>query len=90
VIGGDADVSGSGLDHLQHSMQHTDHGTEGPIRAFSEAAKAVEVAEKLVRAVYEMNDHGKRCFLALPRLELLTPEARAPSESASLVHLPNL
>ena len=56
VIGGDADVSGSGLDHLQHSMQHTDHGAEGPIRAFSEAAKAVEVAEKLVRAVYEMND----------------------------------
>jgi hypothetical protein len=39
-------------------MQHTDYGAEGPILALGEAAKAVKVAEQLVRAVYEMNDHA--------------------------------
>ena len=58
VIGRHTDVSGSRLDHLQHSIQHSDHGAEGPILALGEAAKAVEVAEQLVRAVYEMNDHA--------------------------------
>ena len=58
VIGRDTDVSCSRLDHLQHCMQHADHGAEGPILALGEAAKAVKVAEQLVRAVYEMNDHA--------------------------------
>jgi hypothetical protein len=58
VIGRDTDVSRSGLDHLQDGIQHADHGAEGPILALGEAAKAVEVAEQLVGAVYEMNDHA--------------------------------
>ena len=58
VIGRDTDVSCSRLDHLQHCIQYADHGAEGPILALGEAAKAVKVAEQLVRAVYEMNDHA--------------------------------
>ena len=58
VVGRDADVRRSRLDHLQHGIQHADHGAEGPILALGEAAQAVEVAEQLVRAVDEMNDHA--------------------------------
>jgi hypothetical protein len=48
-------VSRSGLDHLQHRMQDTDHSAERPILALVEAAKAIEVAKQLVGAVDEMN-----------------------------------
>src|SRR5262245_54710612 len=58
VIGRHADASCPGLDHLQHRMQHTDHGAEGPILAFGEAAKTIKVAEQFVRAIDEMNDHA--------------------------------
>jgi len=37
-------------------MQHADDRAEGRILALLEAAKTVEVAEQLVRAVEEMND----------------------------------
>jgi hypothetical protein len=49
VIGCHADVSGPGLDHLQHSMKHADHGAERPIVSLVEAAKTVEMAKQLVR-----------------------------------------
>ena len=58
VIGRDADVRRSLLDHLQHRLQHADHGAEGPVLPLREAAQAVEVAEQLVGAVDEVNDHG--------------------------------
>ncbi len=56
VIGCDADVRRSGLDHLQNRIEHADHRAEGLILAFVEAAQAVKVAEQLVRAVDQMND----------------------------------
>src|SRR5207248_7290551 len=58
VIGRHTDVRRSLLDHLQHRMQDADHGAKGPILALVDAAKAVEVAEQLVRAVHEMNDRA--------------------------------
>ena len=58
VIGRHTDVSRSRLDHLQHGVQHAGHGAEGRILALVEAAKAVEVAEQLVGAVDEMDDHA--------------------------------
>jgi hypothetical protein len=58
VISRHTDVSRTRLDHLQHGAEHADHGAIGSILATALAAKAVEVAEKLVRAVDEMNDHS--------------------------------
>src|SRR5207302_2403995 len=65
MIGRHPDVSCPRLDHLQHRMQHADHGAEGWILALVEAAQAVEVAVQFVRAVDEMNDHrgwATTCF----------------------------
>ena len=61
MIGRDADVSRSLLDHLQQSLQHADHGAEWPVLAFVEATQAVEVPEQLVGAIDEMNDHASLC-----------------------------
>jgi hypothetical protein len=58
VIGRYTNVSRSVLDHLQDRMQDADHGSQRAILALVEAAEAIEVAEQLVRAVYEMNDHA--------------------------------
>ena len=58
MIRRDTDVSGARLDHLQHGLQHADHGAEGPVLPFGETAKAVEMAVQLVGAVDEMNDHA--------------------------------
>ena len=60
VIGGDADVRGALLDHLQHRVQHADHRAERPVLALVEAPQAVEVTEQLVRPVDEMDDHRTR------------------------------
>ena len=46
------------LDHLQHRLQHADDGAERPVLALGEAAQAVEVAEQLVGAVDEVDDHS--------------------------------
>src|SRR5206468_3614281 len=46
------------LDHLQHGMQHAAYRAKGPVVAPVEAAQTVELAEQLVRAIDEMNDHG--------------------------------
>ena len=50
-------MGGALLDHLQDAVEHTDHRAEGTVVSFGEAAQAVEMAEELVGAVDEMNDH---------------------------------
>src|SRR2546426_1581498 len=67
VIGGDPDVRRSLLDHLQHGLQHADHGAERPVLAFVEATQAVEVPEQLVGTVYEVDDHASLCRGPPPR-----------------------
>ena len=57
VVGRDADVRRSGLEHLQHGVQHAGRGAERLIVALAAAAAAVEVAEQLVGAVDEVDDH---------------------------------
>jgi hypothetical protein len=57
VIRGYTDVKCPTLDHLQHGMQDADHGTERRILALGKAAKAVEMAEQLVCAVDQMDQH---------------------------------
>src|SRR5439155_4481183 len=64
VISCYADVRGPLLDHLQDGMQHATHGAEGRILALVGATAAVELAEQLVRAVHEMNDHRAAAALA--------------------------
>ena len=58
VVGRHAEVRRPVLDHLQDGMQHADHGSEGRGPALVEAAQAVEVAEQLVGAIQQVNDHG--------------------------------
>ncbi len=60
MIRGYADVRGALFGHLQHGVQHTDNGPEWFVLAFGKAAQAVEMAEELVGAVDEVNDHGVR------------------------------
>src|SRR3712207_4627014 len=57
VIGRDTHVRGAFLNHLQYAIQHADDRAEGAIFVFRESPQAVEVAEQLVRAVDEVNDH---------------------------------
>src|SRR3989449_551465 len=57
VIGRHSDVGGALLDHLQDRVQHADDGAEALILVLGEATPAVELAEQLVGAVQEMNDH---------------------------------
>jgi hypothetical protein len=51
VIGCDTDVDRARFDHLQNGVENTDDRTVGPIFAFVEASKTVEVTEQLVGAV---------------------------------------
>jgi hypothetical protein len=44
-------------------VQYADHGAVRPVLALIEAAQAVEMAEQLVGAVQEMNDHDKGYWL---------------------------
>src|SRR6266850_5581392 len=57
VIGRHPDVRGSRLDHLEHGSDHPRDRAEGSVLALVESAEAVEVAEELVGAVDEVNDH---------------------------------
>src|SRR5207249_1372641 len=57
VVGGDTEVGGPLLDHLQHRMQQARDRAQGLVLAFVEAALAVEVAEQLIGAVQYMHDH---------------------------------
>lgn len=58
MIGGDTKVCGALLEHLQHRVQHANHGASGLIRTLGEPAQAIEVPEELVGAVNEVNEHG--------------------------------
>ena len=58
MIGRDADVRRALFEHLQHGVQHADDGAVRLVLAFVEAPQAVEVAEQLVGAVDEVDDHG--------------------------------
>ena len=60
VIGRDADVRRAGLEHLQHGVQHAGRGAERLTVAPAAAAAAVEMAEQLVGAVDEVDDHVAR------------------------------
>src|SRR5439155_1221895 len=64
VVGRHTDVRGPLLDHLQDGVQHAAHRAEGRILARGGAAAAVELAEQLVGAVDEMNDHSPEPALA--------------------------
>ena len=57
VVGGDADVGGPLLDHLQDRVEHAGHGAQRRIFLQFGAAQAVKVTEQLVRAVDEVDDH---------------------------------
>jgi len=57
-----AQVRRAFLDHLQDGVEHTHDGAEWPIFVLGEATQAIEVAEKLVRTVDEMNDHEELFF----------------------------
>src|SRR5687768_7931717 len=59
VIGGDADVGPALLDQLEHRVQDAVDRAEWTVLALVEAAQAVEVAEQLVSAIDEVNDHGR-------------------------------
>src|SRR5262245_31872842 len=56
VIGRHADVGRSALEHLRDRMQDAGHGSEGRV-GVPEAPDSVELAEELVGAVDEVNDH---------------------------------
>ena len=60
VVGGHTEVRGSLLDHRQYRVQHTDDRREGFVFTLGGTALAVELAEQLVGAVQEMNDHAPR------------------------------
>ena len=75
-------VRGSLLDHLQDRMQHADHGAERRILALSEVTPAVELAEQLVRAVYQMNDHGPRMHVAARSRSKVRSRALRVSDAA--------
>src|SRR5439155_1089648 len=82
VVGRDAEVRGSLLDHLQDRMQHADHGAEGLILALGKVTPAVELAEQLVRAVYQMNDHGPRMHVAARSRSKVRSRALRVSDAA--------
>ena len=57
MISRDTDVGSLFLDHLQHGVEHTHNGTERRVVTLGEATQTIEMSEKLVRAVDEMNNH---------------------------------
>jgi hypothetical protein len=61
VIGRDAEMSRTALDHLQHRLEHADDGAERTVYALIEAPQAVEMPKELVGAVDCVNDHAALC-----------------------------
>ena len=63
-------VSRSTLDHLQYGIEDADDGPKRSVLALVETAEAIEMAEQLVGAVYEMDDHVEFKWRPEPRAEL--------------------
>jgi hypothetical protein len=59
VVGRDADVRGVALEHLRHRVENACNGPEGRIQP-APAPDSVELAEQLVRAVDQVDDHRGR------------------------------
>src|SRR6185436_985015 len=59
VVGRDAHVRGAGLEHLEDAVQDAGGGGVRALRLrlAARASQAVELAEQLVRAVDEVDDH---------------------------------
>jgi hypothetical protein len=57
MIGRNTQVRGALLDHLQDGAEHTGDRGVGLVLPLVESAQAIEMAEELVSAVDEMNDH---------------------------------
>src|SRR5262245_43862763 len=58
MIGGHAEMRGALLDHLEHGIEHADDRVEGAISSLVEAARSVEVTDKLVGAIDQVDDHA--------------------------------
>ena len=58
VIGRDAHVRRAGFEELQHGAEHPRHRGVGRVLPLGAATDAVEVAEQLVGAVDQVDDHG--------------------------------
>ena len=59
VIRCHANVRCSLFDHLQHTVEHAQHGAERLVFPFIESALPVEMTKEFVGAVDEMDDHGE-------------------------------
>ena len=89
VVGGDADVRLAVLDDLEHRLQHADDRAERPVDALGEAAQPVEVAEQLVRAIDQVDDHSGSMPAALmtcPHFCASAAWKRASSSELVVVH----
>ena len=53
----DRDVRRVFLDHLQNGVEDAHYGAEGPVFILGKTTEAIEMAEKLVCAVDQMDDH---------------------------------
>ena len=57
VIGGNAEVSGVGLQHLENGLQHANDRAVRAVFAFCKSAQSVKVTKQFVSAVNKMNYH---------------------------------
>src|SRR5690606_9766126 len=82
VIGGDAQMRGAFLEHLQHRAEHAIDGGMGLVLALVEAPLAVEMAEEFIGAVEQVDDHGSLISipeaLASARIDLRPTRAGSP------------
>ena len=83
MVGRHTDVRGSLFRHLQDRMQHADDGGEGLVLTLIGPALAVELAEQLVCAVDEMNDHSRSNFARCSALHLLSLPSSPDSDTTS-------
>src|SRR5215831_19465641 len=73
------------LEHLQHGLQHANDPAVWTVFTFGEAAQPVKMAEQLVRAVNEMNDHAALSAMAAPRrADALSYRARVGSSPSPI------
>ena len=83
MIGGDTQVRRSLFDHLQHAAEHTDDSPQGPLVALGDTTAAIVVAEELIGAVDEVNDHMQSYSLSGILLGLFAGSRLIDSRPAS-------